>query len=129
MFLKKLIIILAFTVATLPTPAQPQGRDWGYCWTSISHLDPTSGRFLVSRNVYSSVFTLKANGLHIGVQNSFHSHISALYDGSIGQPVCFTTISGYQEAIDSRNNNISMSRRSGFGIDVINWSYRGELTP
>ena len=79
------------------------------------------------KEVYSSVFRLKAGINPTGVQNSFHSYVSANFNEQIkGSALCFTTIDNYQEAENMRNDYIGRKRRNGWTVYTVNWAYRGD---
>ena len=99
-------------------PVAAQDVSYGYCTAS----EPDYGRY----HLYSTVFRVRAGTYHVGVQNSFHSFAEA-YDGrDYGSVTCGVSYSSWQEAEDDKNEWMARHRRSGHGVSLAQWSYRGD---
>ena len=74
----------------------------------------------------STVFKVQRGIYHVGVQNSFNSHLDARAAKNLAGASCGVSYDSYQEAEDNRNDWIARLRRNGTTVHSVPWSYRGD---
>lgn len=117
-FTKLLGVVLFGTTLLSGTVQADDQLSYAYCSTSFG--ESTNLKWVVS-----SVFRVKAGTYHVGVRNSFSSYIKAEF-GEPNSPICSVTFDSYQEAQDSRNDQIGDLRRRDWTVYTVHWAYRGD---
>jgi hypothetical protein len=120
-FLRAAAVAVAIAAAgTAAQGAVSHGeRMFGYC--SATAFGSGDGRVWVS-----SVFTVDSDVYHVGVANSFRSHLEGVRGVRVNTPQCAGYHDSRQAALDSRNEALRRYRSFGRSVDVVQWSYHGD---
>lgn len=112
------VAVVSTLAATTSVATARQERTYGYCQVSEPHY----GRYYV----FSSVFTVRAGTYHVGVQNSYLSHVQAFFGRPVSSTICGVNYDSWQEAEDARNEHMARLRSQGVELVFTNWSYGGD---
>jgi hypothetical protein len=116
------IIVIGAMVTAVPTTAAavPQGeRMYAYC--RATEFGSGDGRVWVS-----SVFAVDSEVYHVGIANSFRSHLEGVNGARVNTPQCAGYHDTRQDALDHRNDALSSYRRFGRRVDLVQWRYQGD---
>ena len=117
--MKKIIGITLLSTILGSGTVQAGQQQYGYC--STSYGESTNLKYVVS-----SVFKIRNDVYHVGVENSFRSYVNAEFGALSDSPNCSIRYDSYQDAADERNDLISEYRNEGKDFRTVHWSYRGD---
>lgn len=113
-----LLLSLCATFASGTAHAQQQNTVYRYCYVG----KPPYGAVVF----FSEAFAVDIGVYNVGIQNAFHSYVSARHDpDTMAGGQCMGPYDSRREAEDALNDHIAESRRDGKQVVLTWWRYSG----
>ena len=114
------LILAGFMQMSSLIKAEANDMAYGYCMVNVgSRGDKVK--------VVSTVYRVRRNTYHVGIQNSFRDYVDANFAaGADSTPSCGASTETWQEAEDERNRSVGRLRGDGWTVHAVNWAYHGK---